>query len=988
MKKWLILVLSSMVLSAHAQTFYEQMWQIYMDEGIEYYNFSSNTDLALESFQSAFETANDIYTKKDYNLGITASWLAHLYTEREEYTKAIEMATLFIEVVEVSKGKQDNRYSDALSRLGSIYYTINDLENALSLYSQALDNTEQYLGKDHAHYGIYLNNVASVYSAMSQQEKSLPLFLVSLENTAQTLGKENTQYAICLSNIGECYKSFGDYKKALPYFTESLERTESLYGTSHMDYGICLNNLSMIYVLMGDYEKALPLSLEVLEISKTRYGVNHSEYAFYLSNMGHLYFKMERYYEAEKMYEEALGIIKKTVGTSHDQYLTILNGLAMTYQYIGDYKKALPYSLEVLELSEQILGTSHPDYGTYANNLACLYQFTGQYEKALPSLIAAVKNTEQSLGKTHVTYGKRLNNLALLHQGMGNYDEALPLFYQANDVLFGHMKEILGFRSENESKAFMKTLSFNFDMYSSVNFTLNQLSPDLLTMNLNNQLYLKGLLLNNHKNVVSDLRKLNDTILNENILSLEANEKMYAEQLSLSPVRRSKNIDSLFNLINAEESLLMGEYDKRFGQSAMLQKDWKNIQNALTDDEIAIEFAHFNYRSVTGWTDSTLYCAYLLKKGWSAPELVYLFEEQQLKDILSVKSPNALYSTRGGRSVSLKTVAHSDSIYKFVWAPLEPYLKDLKTVYYAPDGLLHQIPFAALGNKNEALISDQFNLVQLGSTDVICQKRSNLSLENTLLIGGITYDYDTTAKQKVTFNYSYLASNEMQNLRGNRSRSSEWNFLPGTKNEIENIEKVLTSRKKPNTMLVGPKAHEQAFKQLSGSSPSVLHIATHGFFFENKKSKPRGLDISAFTASEDPMLRSGLILSGANYAWKHGSNPYETEDGILTALEISHMDLTKTDVVVLSACETGLGDIEGSEGVYGLQRAFKMAGVDVIIMSLWEVPDAETAEFMSLLYTTWAKNKSLRHAFNQAQKEMRTTYSSEPLKWAAFVMLE
>jgi len=988
MKKWLILVLSTMVLSAHAQTFYEQMWQIYMDEGIEYYNFSSNTDLALESFQSAFETANEIYSKKDYKLGITASWLAHLYTEREEYTKAIEMATLFVEVVEVSKGKQDDRYSDALSRLGSIYYTINDFENALSLYSQALDNTEQTLGKDHGYYGIYLNNVATVYSAMSQQEKALPLFLVSLENTAQTLGKENPQYPICLSNIGECYKSFGDYKKALPFFMESLERTESLYGKSNLDYGICLNNLSMIYVLMGDYEKALPLSLESLEISKTRFGLNHSEYAFYLSNLGHLYFKMERYYESEKTYLEALEIIKKTVGTSHEQYLTILNGLAMVYQHVGDYKKALPYSLEVLELSEQILGTSHTDYGTYANNLACLYQFMGEYEKALPPLIAAVINTEESLGKTHVTYGKRLNNLALLHQGMGNYEEALPLIYRANDVLFGHMKEILGFRSEHESKAFMKTLSFNFDVYCSVNYAASQSSPDLLTMNLNNQLYLKGLLLNNHKNVVFELRKLNDTIINQNILTLESNERMYAEQLSLPAQQRSKNLDSLFNLINENESFLMGEYDKRFAKSAKLHKDWKNIQNALTDDEIAIEFAHFNYRSAAGWTDSTLYCAYLIKKGWSLPEVVYLFEQGQLQNILSSKSPNALYGTRGGRSVSSKTVAHSDSIYKFVWAPLEPYLKDIKTVYYSPVGLLHQLPFAALGNKTEALISERFNLVQLSSTDVICRERSNLTLGNTLLIGGITYDYDTTAKQKVTFNYSYLASNEMQNLRGNRSRSSDWNYLPGTKNEIDNIEKVLLTRKKPHTRLVGTYADEFAFKQLSGSSPSVLHIATHGFFFENKKSKPQGADIAEFTASEDPMLRSGLILSGANYAWTHGSNPYETEDGILTALEISHMDLSKTDVVVLSACETGLGDIEGSEGVYGLQRAFKMAGVDVIIMSLWEVPDAETAEFMTLFYGDWVKSKNVRTAFRKAQKVMQNKYSNDPVKWAAFVLLE
>ncbi|AFU68178.1 CHAT domain protein [Psychroflexus torquis ATCC 700755] len=192
--------------------------------------------------------------------------------------------------------------------------------------------------------------------------------------------------------------------------------------------------------------------------------------------------------------------------------------------------------------------------------------------------------------------------------------------------------------------------------------------------------------------------------------------------------------------------------------------------------------------------------------------------------------------------------------------------------------------------------------------------------------------------------------------------------------------------------LSGYNATETAFKKLSGNSPSILHIATHGFFFPKLKEKPKKSELlgqkNSYRYQENPLLRSGLLFANANYSWQNGNNPYEEDDGILTALEISNLDLKNTDIVILSACETGLGDIAGSEGVYGLQRAFKMAGVKTIIMSLWEVPDAETAEFMNLFYSKWKKYNNPKKAFKESQQVMMNTYRDEPQKWASFVYFE
>jgi CHAT domain-containing protein len=325
-----------------------------------------------------------------------------------------------------------------------------------------------------------------------------------------------------------------------------------------------------------------------------------------------------------------------------------------------------------------------------------------------------------------------------------------------------------------------------------------------------------------------------------------------------------------------------------------------------------------------------------------------------------------------------------------VWKPLEKYVDSSSTIYFSPDGLLHKIPFAALPNTNNKLIGELYDIQQMGNTADVNTNTKQPNLKDILLVGGVKYEYkiDST-KQKKEFIYNILESKELLGDTLNRSISRNgFNYLEGTELEIKKIDSLLGSSKQ----LSGYEATETAFKKLSGNSPSVLHIATHGFFFKKPKETPKKPELidqqNSYRQQENPLLRSGLLFANANYAWQNGNNPYEEDDGILTALEISNLDLKNTDIVILSACETGLGDIEGSEGVYGLQRAFKMAGVKTIIMSLWPVPDAETAEFMNLFYTKWKGYNNSKKAFKETQQQMMIKYRDEPQKWAAFVYFE
>jgi CHAT domain-containing protein len=430
-------------------------------------------------------------------------------------------------------------------------------------------------------------------------------------------------------------------------------------------------------------------------------------------------------------------------------------------------------------------------------------------------------------------------------------------------------------------------------------------------------------------------------------------------------------------------------YTTHFNEKINYLKDWKNT--FLKDNELAIEFTHFKVNNKKR-TDSTMYAAYLYKKDWKTPKVVNLFEEKQLKKYFSISgNPNTLYKTRGTITKSnTAQLTVADSIYKLVWKPLEKYVDSSSTIYFSPDGLLHKIPFAALPNKDNKLIGELYNIQQMGNTADVRTNEKTPNLKDILLIGGVKYEYkiDST-KQKKEFVDRSLESKELLGDTINRSITrNSFDYLTGTEKEIYKIDSLLGNSKQ----LSGYEATETAFKKLSGKSPSILHIATHGFFFKKPKEKSKISELlgqqNSYRNYENPLLRSGLLFANANYAWQNGNNPYEEDDGILTALEISNLDLKNTDIVILSACETGLGDIEGSEGVYGLQRAFKMAGVKTIIMSLWEVPDAETAEFMNLFYTKWKTYNDPKKAFKETQQQMMNKYRNQPQKWAAFVYFE
>jgi CHAT domain-containing protein len=475
---------------------------------------------------------------------------------------------------------------------------------------------------------------------------------------------------------------------------------------------------------------------------------------------------------------------------------------------------------------------------------------------------------------------------------------------------------------------------------------------------------------------------LNSSIELQSVIAESGNELLEKQYRDLQSVhhqidkRRENmiNADSLMRMAEDLEYILIRDSKSYGDYTRNLKLLWEDVQNELSDNDIAIEFVDF---SIPG-ADSTMYAALLLRKGWDAPKMMTLFEKSELEKLIAV-GDSKLYGGYIGKQITT-----------LIWEPLEEYLNEGDNVYFSPSGVLHHLAIESLPTEDNRLMSERYNLYRLSSTKQLCYDHPVPKYDKAVLYGGLTYDLDE--ETMVAESRAYRSTRDLYAMRGFETDSfyrDGWNALPGTKREVENISTALASADIQNSLFEGQAGNEESFRTLSGQKNRIIHIATHGFFLPLEKARheeyfrPVNDNVPEV---DNSMRRSGLMLAGGNRAWRGEPVPDGVEDGVLTSQEIVSLDLRGADLVVLSACETGLGEVTG-EGVFGLQRAFKKAGAQTLIMSLWRVSDAATEVMMSEIYANLLAGKSKRESFLTAQAAVRKKFA-EPYYWAAFIMLD
>ena len=399
-----------------------------------------------------------------------------------------------------------------------------------------------------------------------------------------------------------------------------------------------------------------------------------------------------------------------------------------------------------------------------------------------------------------------------------------------------------------------------------------------------------------------------------------------------------------------------------------------DVRFSLTEIDIAIEFV---------FTFTPKYLTCILLKQDKCPKIVTICSLEDIQR-LHANSADAYKSD------------NSTKLYNLIWSRLEPYLNDGDNVYLSLDSLLHQMNIEVLQDANGKRANEKWNLHRVSSTRELCMEKPEIDMTSAVLYGNLIYDVDSTTMVAQSRTYrqedNYVAS---RGFVQDSTMRNGWNRLVATNTEINSIAITMQNSGIEPTIYRLEAGNEESFKALSGKKTPIIHLATHGFFYKDEEAKTKTffetLDMNKNNyALDNSLKRSGLILAGAQKAWLGEPIPDNVEDGVLLAEEIATMDLTGTDLVVLSACETGLGEIT-SEGVFGLQRAFKKAGVQTLIMSLWKVDDNATSLFMRTFYKQWLGGKSKHAAFLDAQaavRECKESDYSNPYYWASFIMLD
>ena len=413
-----------------------------------------------------------------------------------------------------------------------------------------------------------------------------------------------------------------------------------------------------------------------------------------------------------------------------------------------------------------------------------------------------------------------------------------------------------------------------------------------------------------------------------------------------------------------------------------LSYTYDDVKNNLGNNQIAIEFVKYEDYSIDSEDGIYYYAALIASPDWPEPKFIKLCKTEQLEKLASL-SPDKLY---GETKVS-------EEAYSLIWAPLAPYLANVKTVYFSPAGHINKMAIEHLYNGNKHFDA-MYDVIRLTSTRQLCSKNPQYKYSKSVLYGGLRYDEDDATMIAESRNIRGDQPVQPNLFRGydNSLTRKGWEYLPGTLEEVNQISSIISKSKIKCDLYTSVKGNEESFKALSGNNFGILHIATHGFYMTESQAERNDYFASnpfltqGASNEVSPLQRSGLLLAGANKAWKGEDIPEGVEDGILTAAEIASLDLNSCDIVVLSACETGLGEIT-DEGVLGLQRAFKNAGVNTIIMSLWEVDDRATTLMMESFYKNLMKGKSKRDSFAEAQNEVKKKYA-DPRYWAAFIMLD
>ncbi len=934
---------------------------------------------ALEYYKKALTIRKKLLGKEHISTAGSYNIIGYFYNERGEYPKALEYFQKALTIREKVLGKEHTSTATSYNNIGSVYRTMGDHPKGLEYYKKALIIREKVLGKEHADTANSYNNIGQFYQSMGDYPKALEYLQRALNIREKVLGKEHTSTANTYNLIGSLYKEMGDYLKTLEYYKKALIIREKVLGKEHTSTAQSYNDIGHFYQSIGEYPKGLEYTQKALTINEKVLGKEHANTAGIHNNMGLLYSAMGEYTNALDHYKKFMTINEKVFGKEHISTAASYHNIGLLYENMEEYPKALKYAQKSLKIFERAFGKEHTSTATNYHSIGHCYQAMGEYTKALDYYKKSLAIREKVLGKEHADTASSYHKVGSLYEEMEDYAKGYLYAKLAFNIFRKNRDKIFTILDSQQKEKYLKStsryvallLNTSIKYFSQLNKNKKATkAQQILQSGTNAWLNYKGSIFDSENAISMLYSSTKNKKLKTKIDALVTSKRYLAKLYQSLPEPKERNtwksrikktekkIATLTNDITKKSAIIRDQQDLK-------SLTYKDITSHLKEDELYIDYAKagdYYYLFTLDHEENIEFVQIDKNSTKKIDNLVKTFRE----DITTILKDGSLTDEQLQHLTQSSKEKLSELYALIIENPLVDTIKHKTSLIISPDGALRLLPFEALYNKNSNkyfIEEKEIRYIPSGKELVRLYKyakdKKSKDKKSAVIFANPNFDTKiaSASKEQIAITPNTNRSGIIKSLFKMR-----FDPLPGTKAEAKAIKSTLGKNVKEYNR---NKATESTLMKVK--EPNILHIATHGFFI-NDNTIP------------NPMLKSGIALAGANTSAIKGKS-----EGIVTALKLSGLDLKGTDLVVLSACQTGVVDINSTDSVSGLSKAFIQAGAKDIVMSLWSVNDEATKDLMSSFYEEMKENKNYAKALKAAKLKMIAD-GRHPFYWAAFVV--
>ncbi len=925
---------------------------------------------ALEKVSKCTEIIRKKYGDKDIRTAVQLGKQADLELKLGRYKEAEQNANQSYQIIRKEMPRKSSERADALSLLAKVYGTMGMYREAQN-YLNTSDRIYRKLGiEDFTQRGRTIDEMAFLYILTGKYAQTEALLQEDILQKEEKFGKKHHSLINSLNMMGQIFLIKGEYKQAEAHAKRAENIAGTVYGKDNSRVVGSYQLLAQYYATIGDYERAEEYLQQQINIQKKQLGETHTELAKAYTTFAlvQFYRSKEKVTSSLALIAQAKSIVAQNFDEKHPLYAEVLKTQAIILLENKEYGKAFTALAEANQIWLDKLGDRNLNSAEVYLLMGDVYAYLKKFEEAKNNYLSAENIYAKVLSKNHPDYINTQSKLGRMYFVSGDTKAANKLLEQTTQAALDFIKEYFPTMSEREKTKFWAKIRPDFEFYNTLAVSQAESNPSMLESMYNFQLATKALLLNSSLKIRQSILNSKDQLLKELFVSWSNKKEELTQALALSEPQLTEeeiNPIDIRNEINQLEKELSQRSDIFASGLENELYTWKDVKKSLGKQEVAVELIRFR-KYENGFSEDEIYYAALIitPETNKHPELVLLKNGKELENKFLRYYRNAFQNN-----------LQDKYSYQNYWKDIQEKVANYKTIYLSPDGVYNQINVQSFLIEEDKYVIDLAEVRLVSNTkDLLLinkkesrkakrlqQRQNQLQEKNLVLFGNPTF---------------YASRGEGGSIAA----------LPGTELELQSIRQLYEGVPHWKVLFYNREmADEDTLKSIQ--SPTVLHIATHGFFREVRKQEADLLLFNSLkTLQNDPLRNTGLLMKGAGELLKEEDAFYDRMSGILTASEAMNLNFEDTDLVVMSACETGLGEVAIGEGVYGLQRSFLVAGADAIVMSLFKVDDEVTQELMTAFYTKWLETNDKRLAFNTAQRLIKDKYQ-HPSLWGAFVMM-